>query len=75
MTRLNITIPDHLAEELSRISNKSKFIALALEKELKAIKQRDLDRLLIEGYQKTKAEDASVDAEWENATLETWPGQ
>jgi metal-responsive CopG/Arc/MetJ family transcriptional regulator len=75
LTRLNITIPDHLAEELSRISNKSKFIALALEKELKAIKQRDLDRLLIEGYQKTKAEDASVDAEWENATLETWPGQ
>ncbi len=75
MARLNITIPDHLAEELSHISNKSKFIALALEKELKAIKQRELDRLLIEGYQKTKAEDASIDAEWEDATLETWPGQ
>jgi len=75
LTRLNITIPDHLAVELSHISNKSKFIALAIEKELKEKKQREMDRLLIEGYQKTRDEDASIDAEWEEATLETWPGQ
>ncbi len=75
MTRLNITIPDHLVEELSHISNKSKFIALAIEKELKEKKQRELDRLLIEGYQKTRDEDSSLDSEWEEATLESWPGQ
>ena len=47
--------------------------SLAIKRELKEIKQRELDRLLIEGYQKTKAEDTSLDAEWENATLETVP--
>lgn len=72
MARLNITIPDRLADELSHISNKSKFIAMALEKELKERKQRELDRLLVEGYQKTYKEDAALDSEWETATLETW---
>jgi hypothetical protein len=47
--------------------------SLAIKRELKEMKQRELDRLLIEGYQKTKTEDTSLDAEWENATLETWP--
>ena len=72
MTRLNITIPDRLADELSRISNKSKFITLVLEKELKDRKQREVDRLLVEGYQKTNEEDTTLDAEWEKATLENW---
>jgi len=72
LTRLNITIPDRLADELSHISNKSKFITLVLEKELKERKQREVDRLLVEGYQKTNEEDASLDAEWEKATLESW---
>lgn len=75
MTRLNITIPDNVALELSTIPNKSKFIAEVLEKELKEMKQKELDRLLIEGYQKTKKEDASLSAEWEEATLETWSVQ
>ena len=47
--------------------------SLVIKKELKEIKQRELDRLLIEGYQKTKTEDTSLDAEWEEATLATWP--
>jgi len=47
--------------------------SLAIKKELKQIKQRELDRLLMEGYQKTKTEDASLDAEWEEATLATFP--
>jgi len=72
MTRLNITIPDHLAKELESISNKSKFIAEVLDKELKEIKQRKLNQLLVEGYQKTKAEDSQVNVEWEKITLETW---
>lgn len=72
MTRLNITLPDHIADGLSRIPNKSKFIAEVLEKELKERKQRELDKLLVQGYQKTNEEDVSIDAEWETATLETW---
>jgi septation ring formation regulator EzrA len=72
MTRLNITIPDHVADELSHVPNKSKFIAEVLEKELKAIKQRELDQLLVKGYQKTKTEDASLNAEWDKVTNESW---
>lgn len=72
MTRLNITIPDHLAKELESISNKSKFIAEVLDKELKEMKQRKLDQLLVEGYQKTKDEDAQVNTEWEKITFENW---
>ena len=47
--------------------------SLVIKKELKEIKQRELDRLLIEGYQKSKAEDTSLDAEREEATLATFP--
>jgi hypothetical protein len=72
VTRLNITIPDHVAIELSSIPNKSKFIAEVLEKELGEMKQKELDRLLIVGYQKTKKEDTSLNVEWEKATLEIW---
>jgi metal-responsive CopG/Arc/MetJ family transcriptional regulator len=72
LARLNITLPDRLLDELSHISNKSKFIAEVLEKELKEKKQREVDRLLIEGYQKTRKEDAVLDADWEQATLENW---
>lgn len=72
MTRLNITLPDRLAEELSHISNKSKFITLVLEREFKERKQREIDKLLVEGYQKANEEDASLDAEWEKVTLESW---
>ena len=75
MTRLNITLPDQIATELKNIPNKSKFIAEALAKELKEQKQRELDKRLREGYQKTKKEDASLGAEWEEATLENWSAQ
>jgi hypothetical protein len=47
--------------------------SLSPEKEQKEIKQKELDKLLIEGYQKTRDEDAVLDAEWEEATLESWP--
>lgn len=72
MTRLNITIPDNIAKELESIYNKSKFIAEVLDKELKEIKQRKLDQLLVKGYQKTKDEDLQVNTEWEKITLENW---
>ena len=72
MTRLNITIPDDLANELRKITNKSRFIAEALRKELDELSQKRLDMILTEGYKKTKDEDNSINKEWEKITLESW---
>lgn len=72
MKRLNITIPEELAKELENIPNKSKFISEVLQKELKELKLKRLDSLLIEGYKKTNDEDHLIDTEWEDITLESW---
>ena len=52
MKRLNITVPEELAKELDKIPNKSKFISETLQKELKALKLKKLNSLLIESYKK-----------------------
>jgi len=70
MVRLNITMPEDLAGELDRISNKSRFIAQALREKLEREKKKKLERLLIEGYQKVAAEDQKVNDEWEKGALE-----
>ncbi len=72
MKRLNITIPEELAKELENIPNKSKFISEVLQKELKELKLKKMDSLLIEGYKKTSDEDQLIDTEWEDITLESW---
>jgi metal-responsive CopG/Arc/MetJ family transcriptional regulator len=73
MKRLNITVPEELSKELENIPNKSKFISEVLQKELKELKLKRLDSLLIEGYKKTNDEDHLTDTEWEDITLESWP--
>ena len=72
MKRLNITVPEELSKELENIPNKSKFISEVLQKELKELKLKRLDSLLIEGYKKTNDEDRLIDTEWEDITLESW---
>jgi len=70
--RLNITIPENLVKELETIPNKSRFITETLQKEMKIIRLKKVDSLLIEGYKKTLNENESVNTEWENITLEGW---
>lgn len=72
MKRLNITLPDELDEELESLPNKSRFIAQALREKLEKEKRQKLDKLLIEGYQATKKEDHTINADWEKATLKDW---
>ena len=40
---------------------------------LEELEQEKLIRLLIEGYQATQIEDAEINKEWEDITLEKWP--
>jgi len=71
--RLNITLPEKIAEALAVYNNKSKFIAEALEEKIKKEKKKKLDALLVEGYKKEYDSDKSINKDWEDATLESWP--
>ena len=70
--RLNITLPEEIADRLSSIPNKSKYIADALNEKIKREKREALDALLCEGYQATRLEGREINAEWEAVTLENW---
>jgi metal-responsive CopG/Arc/MetJ family transcriptional regulator len=72
MKRLNITLPDEIAEKIANKRNKSRFIAEALKEKIKREKQKEIERLLLEGYKATSKEDAKLQADWEKAEIEGW---
>ncbi len=72
MKRLNITLPEEIAQEIKYIPNKSGFISEAIKEKLERINKEKLDKLLIEGYKATRKEDKGIDREWEKMTLEGW---
>ena len=73
MKRLNITIPERVAEAIAPYENKSRFIADAIIEKIEKDKKEKLDRLLVEGYKSECVEDRKINEEWEAATLERWP--
>lgn len=72
LKRLNITLPEKIAQELKYIPNKSGFISEAVKEKLDRINKEKLDKLLIEGYKATRKEDKEINQEWEKITLEEW---
>ncbi len=72
MKRLNITLPEKIAQEIKDIPNKSSFISEAVKEKLERINKEKLDKLLIEGYKATRKEDKEINQEWEKITLEGW---
>ena len=72
MKRLNITLPEEIAQEINDIPNKSVFISEAVKEKLERINKEKLDKLLIEGYKATRREDKEINQEWEKITLEGW---
>ncbi len=54
MKRLNITLPEKIAQEIKDIPNKSGFISEAVKEKLDRINKEKLDKLLIEGYKATR---------------------
>jgi len=72
MKRLNITLPEEIAQEIKDIPNKSAFISEAVKEKLERINKEKLDKLLIEGYKATRKEDKEINQEWEKITLEGW---
>ncbi|MEN3189390.1 MAG: hypothetical protein ABDK78_00475 [Atribacterota bacterium] len=72
MKRLNITLPDKIAQEIKDIPNKSRFISEAVKEKIDRINKEKMDKLLIEGYKATRKEDKEINKEWEKITLEGW---
>jgi hypothetical protein len=73
MKRLNITLPEKVAEAIEVYGNKSKFITRAIVEKIEKDKTGKLENMLTEGYKNEKGEDKKINAIWEDITLEGWP--
>jgi metal-responsive CopG/Arc/MetJ family transcriptional regulator len=74
-TRLNITLPVELVEELNHLvepRKKSRFIATLLWERLKQLREKQLEKLLMEGYQARHRENQEIAQEFLNIDLEGW---
>jgi len=63
LKRLNITLPDKIAQEIKDIPNKSRFISEAVKEKIDRINKEKMDKLLIEGYKATRKEDKEINKE------------
>lgn len=73
--RMNITLPCSLAKELKAITahrKRSKFISDAIAHRIKQLKEQQVEKLLVEGYQATKEEGRQLTKEFEQLDIEGW---
>ena len=73
--RLNITLPKKLVRSLDKLAGprkRSRFIAEALENQIKQYEKAKLEKLLAEGYRAAEKEDVSLAKEFEAVDLEGW---
>ena len=70
--RLNISLPEEIAQEIKDIPDKSGFISEAVKEKLDRINKEKLDKLLIERYKASRKEDKEINQEWKKITLEGW---
>jgi metal-responsive CopG/Arc/MetJ family transcriptional regulator len=73
LKRLNITLPERVAEAIEVYKNKSKFIAEAINEKIEKDEKEKLDTLLVEGYKSEHSSDKKINKEWEATTIEGWP--
>ena len=75
VVRLNITLPEELADQLNKLVSprqKSSFIAESLREKMKKIQDEELQRTLEEGYKARKQESHSMAKEFEHIDIEGW---
>ena len=73
--RMNIAIPEDLAQSLNRVAEprkRSQFIVEALRQKIKQKEREDLDMLLEEGYKAVSKENLSITEAFEWVDLEGW---
>ena len=75
VVRLNITLPDDLAQKLDEIvktKEKSRFIAETLRQRIERIQHEQLQKALEEGYKARREESHFVAKDFEAIDLEGW---
>jgi len=75
VVRMNITLPEDLANTLDRLTGsrkKSQFITEALKEKIEKIHHKELQKILEEGYKARKRESHSIAKEFESIDLEGW---
>ena len=73
--RVNFTIPEDLVASLKahvRERKRSAFVGAAIRDRLRQLEQEQLRRTLIDGYVARRNEDANINREWEQPTMEGW---
>lgn len=72
MIRLNITMPEDIAEKLEGIRNKSAFIAEALKEKFVRDKKEKIENLLVDCYKNAQKNSLLEDKDWDNAVNDGW---
>lgn len=75
MVRLNITLPEELAQQLDKLvgpRKKSRFITETLRQRIEKIQNEEVQKLLEEGYKARKEEGLAMAKEFEPIDLEGW---
>jgi len=75
VVRMNITVPEELAQQLDKLigpRKKSHFITETLKEKIERIQNEELQKMLEEGYKVRKQESQSITEEFESADLEGW---
>jgi metal-responsive CopG/Arc/MetJ family transcriptional regulator len=75
VVRMNITLPEELAQQLNKLigpRKKSHFITETLKERIERIQDEELQKMLEEGYKVRKKESQSIAEEFESADLEGW---
>ena len=73
--RLNVTLPKGLVEAMNRMTEprkRSRFIAEAVRQKIEQKKRKEMERLLVEGYQAAAKESLALTKEFESVDLEGW---
>ena len=71
MKTIEVKVPDEILGFLGSVSREQeKFVLEAIKEKVSREKKRDLETLLVEGYQATLAEDLKITKEFETADLE-----
>jgi metal-responsive CopG/Arc/MetJ family transcriptional regulator len=73
--RLNITLPKELVQNIDKLAGsrkRSRFIAEAVENQIKQCEKAELEKSLAEGYRATEKESYAFAKEFEAADLEGW---
>ena len=71
MKIIEVNVPDEILGFLGSVSKeREEFVLKAIKEKIDREKKRDLQTLLVEGYQATAAEDLEITKEFETADLE-----